>query len=115
MTDKWYDKVNKSDKPKRVRVSKSTLIKAIKENCLECGGGSMVERKLCTVEHCKLWPYRLGLSTTNLEEAAKPTLPLEKTKHDTLLKKISAPTHRKAPPTNPRACASHVFQRNTTK
>ena len=73
MTDKWYDKVNKSDKPKRVRVSKSTLVKAIKENCLECGGGSRSELDRCTVQHCPLWLYRLGITIKNLEKASVPT------------------------------------------
>lgn len=100
MTDKWFDKL-KDPNRKSTRVSKGTLVKAIKENCLECGGGNATERRLCTVEHCKLWPYRLGVSTQNILDASESTLAIEKAKHDALLKKISAPTHRKAPCTRP--------------
>jgi hypothetical protein len=74
MTDaKWYEKVEKNATPKRARVSKGTLVKAIKENCLDCGGGSPSERMYCTVEHCKLWPYRLGITAASLTKASQPT------------------------------------------
>ena len=101
MTDKWYNNVKKTDTPKRARVSKGTLVKAIKENCLECGGGSQSERRLCTVEHCKLWPFRLGVSLQNIKEASASTLALEKAKHTELLKKLAGHSRRKASPTNP--------------
>lgn len=37
-----------------------TPIKAIRAKCLDCCCGSSNEVKLCTVEKCALWPYRLG-------------------------------------------------------
>ena len=40
-------------------VIKSPL-KAIRKNCLECVGCSIVEVKLCPVEKCPLWPFRFG-------------------------------------------------------
>ena len=43
-----------------VRVPKSKLWQAIKQNCLDCQGGSFKERRDCTVEDCPLWPYRNG-------------------------------------------------------
>ncbi len=37
-----------------------TPIKAIRANCLECCCGSAYEVKLCPIESCPLYPYRLG-------------------------------------------------------
>lgn len=39
-----------------------TRSKAIRLKCLDCCCGSSNEVKLCTVEGCSLWPYRLGHS-----------------------------------------------------
>ncbi len=36
------------------------LMKAVRDDCLCCMGGSRKEVKLCTVMHCPLWPYRFG-------------------------------------------------------
>jgi hypothetical protein len=35
-------------------------IKAIRANCLDCMNGSSNEVKLCPIENCPLYPYRLG-------------------------------------------------------
>ncbi len=35
-------------------------IKAIRANCLDCCCGSSNEVKLCPIESCPLYPYRLG-------------------------------------------------------
>ena len=35
-------------------------LKAIKEFCLDCCGGSHKEVKLCVSPKCSLFPYRLG-------------------------------------------------------
>lgn len=35
-----------------------TPLKAIRSQCLGCGGGSWKEVALCTVTACPLWPYR---------------------------------------------------------
>lgn len=37
-----------------------TPIKAIRAKCLDCCCGSSNEVKLCSIEHCALWPYRTG-------------------------------------------------------
>jgi hypothetical protein len=37
-----------------------TPIKAIRQNCLECSGGSYVEVKNCPIKTCAYYPYRLG-------------------------------------------------------
>lgn len=39
---------------------KTTAIKAIRLKCLDCGGGSMAEVRLCDITHCPLHPFRLG-------------------------------------------------------
>lgn len=35
-------------------------LKAIRAKCIDCGGGSANEAKLCVCTDCPLWPYRLG-------------------------------------------------------
>lgn len=35
-------------------------MKAIKQNCIECSGGSAYEAKLCTCTSCPLYPFRFG-------------------------------------------------------
>lgn len=72
MTDKWFDKL-KDPNYKSNRVSKSTLVKAIKENCLVCSGDIRQELTFCTIEHCPLWPFRLGITKVNLAKASQPT------------------------------------------
>ena len=37
-----------------------TPIKAIRAYCIECSGGMTKEVKLCPVENCPLYPYRMG-------------------------------------------------------
>lgn len=37
-----------------------TRKKAIRLKCLDCCCGSSNEVKLCSIEHCALWPYRTG-------------------------------------------------------
>lgn len=39
---------------------KLTPIKAIRAKCLDCCCGSAHEVKLCPIEDCSLYPYRLG-------------------------------------------------------
>ena len=41
--------------------SKKTPIRAIREYCLECSGGSNVEVKLCALERCPLYAFRFGV------------------------------------------------------
>ena len=37
-----------------------TPLKAIREKCLDCCGGSAHEVKICQVTRCSLHPFRLG-------------------------------------------------------
>lgn len=39
---------------------KTNPVKAIREKCLDCCCGSIVEIKECTVESCPIYPFRLG-------------------------------------------------------
>lgn len=38
----------------------TTPLKAIRAKCLDCSGDSANEVKLCTIEWCPLYPFRLG-------------------------------------------------------
>lgn len=38
----------------------TTPMKAIREKCLECCCGSSQEVKLCVIQDCALYPFRLG-------------------------------------------------------
>lgn len=40
--------------------TKTTPLKAIKQKCFECSGNSINEVKICAVEDCFLYPFRLG-------------------------------------------------------
>ena len=37
-----------------------TPMKAIRQKCLQCCCEQPKEVRLCTVERCALWPYRMG-------------------------------------------------------
>lgn len=37
-----------------------TPIKAIRAKCLDCCCGQISEVRLCEIETCALWPYRMG-------------------------------------------------------
>ena len=37
-----------------------TPIRAIRAKCLDCCGGQPKEVRLCSIEKCPLFPYRLG-------------------------------------------------------
>jgi len=39
---------------------KVPVLRAIKEKCLDCSGGSHAEVKQCLVRTCALYPFRLG-------------------------------------------------------
>ena len=38
----------------------STPMKAIRERCLDCSGGSVKEVRECPIDNCPLHPYRFG-------------------------------------------------------
>ena len=40
--------------------AKMPILKAIREKCLDCSGGSRAEVKDCLVPKCALYPFRLG-------------------------------------------------------
>lgn len=35
-------------------------LKAIRAKCLRCSCGNKAEVRLCTLESCPLWPFRMG-------------------------------------------------------
>ena len=37
-----------------------TPIKAIRAKCVDCCCGQLLEVRLCPVQSCPLWPYRMG-------------------------------------------------------
>ena len=37
-----------------------TPIKAIRELCIDCSGGSYKEVKYCVIQNCPVYPYRMG-------------------------------------------------------
>lgn len=39
---------------------KHNPVKAIREKCIDCCGGSTSEVKECTCESCPIYPFRLG-------------------------------------------------------
>lgn len=41
-------------------MAKLTPIKAIRAKCMDCCAGQFVEVRLCTVEKCPLYEYRMG-------------------------------------------------------
>ena len=41
-----------------------TPIKAIRAKCLDCSCGEKKEVRLCPIESCPLWPYRMGKRPT---------------------------------------------------
>lgn len=46
--------------------------KAIRRKCLECCCGSAHEVKLCTVEKCPLYPFRLGTDPYRTKRELSP-------------------------------------------
>ncbi len=49
--------------PERLTAGKSS-----RSFCIECAGGSMVEVKLCPVESCALWQWRIGKRPETVEK-----------------------------------------------
>jgi hypothetical protein len=46
---------------RRVEMTKGSILKAIREHCLDCVGGNCAEVKNCTGEKmCKLFPFKFG-------------------------------------------------------
>ena len=49
-----------SKRERRMRVTKITPMKAIRAKCIDCSCGEKKEVRLCPIEWCPLWPYRMG-------------------------------------------------------
>lgn len=45
---------------RNMNMKKLTPMKAIRAKCIECGGGSFVEVRMCPVKECPLYAYRSG-------------------------------------------------------
>jgi hypothetical protein len=46
---------------KKETISIRKLLKAIRKNCLDCSGGVASEVVDCSMTHCPLYPYRIGV------------------------------------------------------
>ena len=44
-----------------------TPIKAIRELCIDCSGGSYKEVKYCVIQNCPVYPYRMGKRPTQVD------------------------------------------------
>jgi len=58
------DKASDSDAPKRFRISKGELWKAIRAKCMDCSADSYKEIVLCSIPDCSLYPFRFGKPLT---------------------------------------------------
>jgi hypothetical protein len=47
-----------------------TPMKAIRAKCIDCSAGSYREVKLCPIEDCSLYPYRMGHRPTKSQKDA---------------------------------------------
>ena len=57
-------------------------LKSIRKYCLECSGDSWMEVKLCVIEECHLYPYRLGHRPKRASTTDRPS---DKTKNKATL------------------------------
>ncbi len=39
---------------------KRPLLSLIRQNCIDCGGGSEAEVRQCAIARCPFWPYRMN-------------------------------------------------------
>lgn len=44
-----------------------TPLKQIRKKCIDCCCGYKPEVRNCTIQHCDLWPYRMGRRPTEEE------------------------------------------------
>lgn len=42
------------------KLTPTTPLKAIREKCIDCSGGSKKEVRLCWASNCPLYPFRMG-------------------------------------------------------
>lgn len=52
-------------------MAKLTPMKAIRQKCLECSCGQIKEVRLCPIETCALYKYRMGHRPTGEEDTAE--------------------------------------------
>ena len=48
-------------------------LKAIRAKCLDCTCWQEAEVRRCTIEHCPLWPYRMGRMASSADATADST------------------------------------------
>ncbi len=61
--------VNFSSESKMAREdSKAEVLRAIRQNCIDCAGGARDEAKYCSALDCPLWPYRFGATPRQVKE-----------------------------------------------
>lgn len=51
-----------------------TPLKSLRKYCLDCCNGSFNEVKLCTIEDCEFFPFRLGKGRPKLKSIRKKCL-----------------------------------------
>jgi len=56
--------------------TKLTPLKSIRRKCINCSVGSLAEVRLCPVEQCFLWYYRMGKRPINSPQSDRITLPV---------------------------------------
>ena len=60
-------------------MKKLTPLRAIREKCIECSGGSRHEVRLCTIFDCVLFKYRFGKNPERKGIGGKISLATNKT------------------------------------
>jgi len=63
---------------KNTSIKRLTPLKAIRQNCLECQGGSWAEVKRCNIPGCWLFQFRFGRNPTRKGRALPPEHPFLK-------------------------------------
>jgi hypothetical protein len=53
-------------------IAQMPLLKAIREKCIDCSGGSQTEVTLCPVTRCTLWPFRMNKNPWRAAVEQKP-------------------------------------------
>ena len=50
---------------------KRPLTEVIRENCIECVGGSTADVARCSIEWCPFWPYRMNANPFHRRDASE--------------------------------------------
>ena len=51
----------------RDRIGVPSPMQVIRENCLDCTGGSPAAVKSCGIVNCRMWPYRFGRNPKDVD------------------------------------------------